>query len=103
MFSSLAKRSNYKVIAEEEENIQGQINSSKFGQNPPSQLEETEEPEEEEEQDGTQSMFESAPPSHHGIAVSIKYGGEKDTELQRSRDDPGQWDHIKDIDQVKKY
>lgn len=62
----------------------------------------TDEPEEEDEterEEGGRSMFESAPPIHHPIAISFKCG-ENDPEVQKSNEDSGQWDHIKDIDQV---
>ena len=99
MFSSLAKRSSYKVI--EEETPQSPM-SSGHGQNllQSSTMDEPDEQEEAEHEDGGgRSMFESAPPISHGIAISFKCG-ENDPELQKSNEDSGQWDHIKDIDQV---
>src|SRR5688500_16390026 len=94
MLSSLAKRSSYRAIEEEleDQHQPKNIGNVRAGRNPLV-------PDEREEDQEDQSIFESAPPSHHGISVSFKCG-ETDSELQKSTDCPAQWDHVKDIDQV---
>lgn len=97
MLSSLAKRSSYRAIEEEleDQHQPKNIGNVRAGRNPLV-------PDEREEDQEDQSIFESAPPSHHGISVSFKCG-ETDSELQKSTDCPAQWDHVKDIDQFFAY
>uniref|UniRef100_A0A914LK70 Uncharacterized protein n=1 Tax=Meloidogyne incognita TaxID=6306 RepID=A0A914LK70_MELIC len=92
MFSSL-KRANYNVIEEvEDENEPGTL--KKLGRVTDIKLDEEEEVEEE----CHQHFESSAPPIHHGVAVS--FSGKGDAELQASSDPAAEWDHIKDVDQV---
>ena len=104
MLSSFMKRSNYNGIEEEDQQTGSRAGPMVGPPNSPPLLNDLddEENEEEDEPEGSRSMFESAPPNHHGIAVSFKSGGEKDVELQSSCEDSNnhKWDHINDIDQV---
>lgn len=99
---SLGRRSSYRIIEDDEvKKKQGDINLSTI--NPPQNQhpnDHEEEEEEEDEHDAGRSMFESTPPNHHEIMVSFK-AGDADPELQtKQSDDPAQWDHVKDVDQV---
>jgi hypothetical protein len=98
MFSSIAKRSSYKVIEEEGQSPMSSGHGQNFLQSS-TMDDEHDEQEEAEHEEGGRSMFESAPPISHGIAISFKCG-ENDPEVQKSNENSGQWDHIKDIDQV---
>lgn len=106
MLPSFMKRSKYNVIEEEDQQSGSRTSSMVGPPNPPPLLDDSddEENDEEEEPEGGRSMFESAPPNHHGISVSFKSGGEKDAELQSSCEESNnhKWDHINDIDQVSK-
>ncbi|KAL7073674.1 hypothetical protein ACQ4LE_007376 [Meloidogyne hapla] len=96
MFSSL-KRANYNVIEEvEDENEPGTLKSMDLGRVTDIKLNEEEDAEEE-----GNPHFESAPPSHHGVAVS--FSNKSDAELQASSDPTAEWDHIKDVDQFFAY
>uniref|UniRef100_A0A914LZT9 Autophagy-related protein 9 n=1 Tax=Meloidogyne incognita TaxID=6306 RepID=A0A914LZT9_MELIC len=97
MFSSL-KRANYNVIEEvEDENEPGTLKSMELGRVTDIKLNEEEEVEEE----CHQHFESSAPPIHHGVAVS--FSGKGDAELQASSDPAAEWDHIKDVDQFFAY
>lgn len=102
---SLGKRSNYRVIEEEEDtqNCQSHVVGSTEKQNPCPALDDYDEENEEEEFEGNRSMFESAPPNHHEITVSFKTRDNDPELLTKQSDDLAQWDHIKDVDQFFFY